>query len=93
MHRWLSFDAGLIHFVLLDTDAYICVPVWPLAGKQAAWLRQDLASVDREKTPWVVVLGHRPMYCTDYPLIPECHLEASAIRCAPFPFRSIGAWF
>jgi hypothetical protein len=51
-----------------------------LARRQAAWLREDLARVDREKTPWVVVLGHRAMYCTDLPLIPECHVEAHAIR-------------
>ena len=29
---------------------------------QADWLAQDLASVDRTVTPWVVVAGHRPWY-------------------------------
>ena len=28
-----------------------------------AWLERDLSSVDRNKTPWVIVHGHRPMYC------------------------------
>lgn len=35
-----------------DTKAYA----------QYKWLKEDLASVDRKKTPWVIVMGHRPMY-------------------------------
>ncbi|KAH6995480.1 Metallo-dependent phosphatase-like protein [Ilyonectria sp. MPI-CAGE-AT-0026] len=35
-----------------DTKAY----------EQYQWLAKDLASVDRHKTPWVIVMGHRPMY-------------------------------
>ena len=29
---------------------------------QLAWLRSDLKAVDRSRTPWLVVTGHRPMY-------------------------------
>jgi Calcineurin-like phosphoesterase len=29
---------------------------------QYKWLDEDLAKVDRTKTPWVVVMSHRPMY-------------------------------
>ncbi|KAI9700554.1 MAG: hypothetical protein M1820_006708 [Bogoriella megaspora] len=32
------------------------------AYQQIQWLKQDLASVDRSKTPWVFAMGHRPMY-------------------------------
>lgn len=35
-----------------DTKAY----------EQYQWLARDLANVDRSKTPWVIVMGHRPMY-------------------------------
>lgn len=31
---------------------------------QYKWLENDLKCLDREKTPWVVVMGHRPMYST-----------------------------
>ena len=31
-------------------------------NQQIDWLRQDLAGVDRTKTPWVIVAGHRPWY-------------------------------
>ena len=33
--------------------------------RQYSWLENDLASVNRSITPWVVVYGHRPMYCTN----------------------------
>ena len=29
-----------------------------------AWLRADLASVDRAKTPWVVAVAHYPVFCS-----------------------------
>ena len=31
---------------------------------QMAWLAEDLAAVDRTVTPWVVVIAHRPVYCS-----------------------------
>ncbi|KAL5482027.1 hypothetical protein EMCRGX_G022307 [Ephydatia muelleri] len=35
---------------------------------QYSWLERDLRSVDKKITPWIVVAGHRPMYCSeDYP--------------------------
>jgi hypothetical protein len=35
-------------------------------GDQLAWLEQDLkkANSQREKYPWIIVGGHRPMYST-----------------------------
>ncbi|ENH74289.1 Acid phosphatase [Fusarium oxysporum f. sp. cubense race 1] len=32
------------------------------AYQQYHWLKEDLRNVDRCKTPWVIVMGHRPMY-------------------------------
>ncbi|KAH0079524.1 acid phosphatase AphA, partial [Aureobasidium melanogenum] len=32
------------------------------AYEQYQWLAKDLASVDRTKTPWIFINGHRPMY-------------------------------
>lgn len=31
-------------------------------GAQLAWIEQDLKSINRAITPWVVALGHRPWY-------------------------------
>ncbi|RHZ58046.1 hypothetical protein CDV55_104604 [Aspergillus turcosus] len=33
---------------------------------QYKWLKNDLAGVDRKKTPWVFVMSHRPMYSSAY---------------------------
>ena len=32
------------------------------AYQQYQWLANDLASVSRTKTPWVIAMSHRPMY-------------------------------
>jgi hypothetical protein len=77
--RYYSFDAQLVHFVMIDTDAWIYSPVFPLASVQWKWLNDDLARVDRTKTPWIILIGHRSMYCTKN-TDPECNQEAETIR-------------
>ena len=37
-------------------------PFAPYMNAQTDWLAKDLAAVNRSKTPWVVVSGHRPYY-------------------------------
>ncbi|KAK3116128.1 hypothetical protein LTR53_003801 [Teratosphaeriaceae sp. CCFEE 6253] len=37
-------------------------PFATLMNQQTDWLAADLAAVDRRKTPWIVVAGHRPWY-------------------------------
>lgn len=37
-------------------------PFGAYRNEQTDWLRKDLASIDRSKTPWVIVAGHRPWY-------------------------------
>lgn len=68
---WYSFDYGLVHFVSINTETdFEDAPSstgmrsgeFGYPGQQLDWLRADLANVDREKTPWVVVSGHRPWY-------------------------------
>jgi hypothetical protein len=57
--RYLSFNVGLMHIAMVDTDAYIYSPVYPVAPPQYAWLEEDLKRVDRTVTPWLVLIGHR----------------------------------
>ncbi|KAF5556916.1 acid phosphatase [Fusarium mexicanum] len=48
-------DAGPFGYIdgsIKDNKAY----------QQYQWLKEDLKNVDRCKTPWVIVMGHRPMY-------------------------------
>ncbi|KAL3840529.1 hypothetical protein ACJIZ3_025120 [Penstemon smallii] len=56
---YYSFDMGVVHFVYLSTET-----IFIQGSKQYEFLKHDLESVDRKKTPFVVVQGHRPMYTT-----------------------------
>ncbi|KAH7660707.1 Phosphodiesterase I protein [Dioscorea alata] len=56
---YYSFDAGVVHFLYISTETNF------LKGSdQYNFIKADLESVDREKTPFIVVQGHRPMYTT-----------------------------
>lgn len=74
---WYSFEYGMVHVVMIDTEtdfpdapdteggsAHLGGGPFGALGQQLAFLEADLASVDRTVTPWVVVGGHRPWYST-----------------------------
>lgn len=59
--RW-SYDIGLIHFVGISTEHN-----YTIGSAQYLWLENDLGSVDRSVTPWIIFGGHRAMYInSDY---------------------------
>jgi hypothetical protein len=74
--RWYSVDIGQMHLVGLDlgqngqqvgpSNTTGEMPkFWEeMQAKQIAWLRKDLQAVDRNKTPWVMVMSHYPFYHT-----------------------------
>ena len=47
----------MVHFVMMSTEHD-----FRPGSRQYQWLEKDLKSVDRSKTPWVIVGGHRAMY-------------------------------
>ncbi|KAL9225888.1 hypothetical protein vseg_001764 [Gypsophila vaccaria] len=56
---YYSFNFGSVHFVYISTETNF------LQGSdQYNFLKHDLENVNRMKTPFVVVQGHRPMYTT-----------------------------
>jgi len=60
---WYSFDYGSVHVLHFSTEH----DFYP-GSEQYEFIRQDLEKVDRTKTPWVVLGGHRPPYSSeDYP--------------------------
>ncbi|OTA65191.1 Metallo-dependent phosphatase [Hypoxylon sp. EC38] len=74
---WYSFEYGMLHFVMFDTETdFDDAPDGPggsaglnsgpfgTPNQQQEFLEADLASVDRTVTPWLVVGGHRPWYTT-----------------------------
>lgn len=83
-NNWFySFDVGLVHFTIISTEIYFKDTMdadGDLVARQEAWLEQDLAkaNANRAQTPWLVVIGHRPMYCTSDDT--NCGSKAAMLR-------------
>ena len=54
---WYSFEYGLVHFTVISTEHN-----FTRGSPQYTWLVKELKSVDRSRTPWLIVATHRPMY-------------------------------
>ena len=78
-----SFDIGPIHFISISTEVYYFTQYGlKLITNQYDWLKKDLKEANKEenrsKRPWIILFGHRPMYCTS-PLDPDCGDELTRI--------------
>ena len=62
--RYYSFDVGLVHFIAFDCDAYVFDEAAFMLSDQYYFIANDLATVNRSQTPWIVLFGHFPMYCS-----------------------------
>jgi hypothetical protein len=65
---WYSYDIGDVHFISFSTEVYF---FWEDYGtemlrNQWSWLINDLqqANKNRKNVPWIITMGHRPMYCS-----------------------------
>lgn len=56
---YYSFDSGVVHFVYISTETN-----FEQGSDQYNFIKSDLERVNREKTPFIVLQGHRPMYTT-----------------------------
>lgn len=57
---YYSFDYSWVHFIMLSSETDYSV-----GSEQYVWLKNDLSSVDRTKTPWIVASWHRPWYSSN----------------------------
>ena len=70
-----SFDLGLTHYISFSAEAYAYRSGAELLANQLAFMKADLAAVDRKATPWVVALVHKDWnmegeaYDAFYPLL------------------------
>jgi hypothetical protein len=64
-NMFYSFDHGPLHFTAISTETdYPDAPFPQKFGDQLSWLKQDLqkAVANRKNVPWIIVVGHRPIY-------------------------------
>ena len=47
---WYSYDYGLVHMITISTEHNFTI-----GSTQYQWLLNDLKSVDRKKTPWIIL--------------------------------------
>jgi 3',5'-cyclic AMP phosphodiesterase CpdA len=59
-NSFYSFDAAMVHVVVLNPYTSSNA-----SSAQYRWLEADLLSIDRELTPWVVVMMHTPWYSSN----------------------------
>lgn len=65
-----SFNMGPVHFVSISTEVYYFLQYGlKMLANQFEWLLNDLEEANRPENravrPWIVVYGHRPMYCSN----------------------------
>lgn len=65
-----SFNMGPIHIISISTEFYYFLQYGiKLVTKQYEWLQNDLMEAttvaNRTLRPWIIVVGHRPMYCSN----------------------------
>ena len=61
---WYSIDIGPVRFITINTEVFYTLK--DQQEKQLSWLRDELQYInaERENHPWIIVLGHVPMYCS-----------------------------
>ncbi|KAM8833994.1 acid phosphatase type 7 isoform 1-T1 [Synchiropus picturatus] len=67
---WYSWNLGPAHIISLSTEVYFYLEYGvELLFQQYEWLRRDLEEANkpenRAQRPWIITMGHRPMYCSD----------------------------
>jgi hypothetical protein len=63
-NMYYSFNVGSLHMVSLDTEDIVDTAF--MSKVQVDWLREDLKAVDRKQSPWLMSMGHRPIYCSNH---------------------------
>lgn len=78
---FFSWDMGQVHFIAINTEAYYFLEygLKPLS-RQYEWLIKDLEEATKPEVratrPWIIVFGHRPMYCSN-----NDHDDCTKVNC------------
>lgn len=73
---WYSIDIGQVHFVMYSTEVFF-EDEYDSVEKMLEWMKNDLdkANTRRSAVPWIVAMGHRPMYCSTEDITEDCRRE------------------
>ncbi|XP_031746130.1 acid phosphatase type 7 isoform X3 [Xenopus tropicalis] len=68
---WYSWNLGPAHIISLSTEVYFFINYGKeLLAEQYRWLQKDLEEANkpsnRLERPWIITMGHRPMYCSNF---------------------------
>jgi len=74
--HYYSFEAGCAHVTILNS-----YEDYHSGSAQHQWLVEDLKRVNREVTPWLIVIVHAPWYNSNY----AHHLEGEEMRVSMEP--------
>lgn len=69
-NMFYSYDVGSAHVIVYSSEFYYYVGYgWMQIANQYVWLENDLKEANRPenraKRPWIITMGHRPMYCSN----------------------------
>ena len=73
-NRYYSFERGLTHFLVFTAESYVYSVNAEFNANQVAFMKADLASVDRKRTPWVVALVHK-----DWTMQPDAFADFNSV--------------
>uniref|UniRef100_A0A8C0E405 Purple acid phosphatase n=1 Tax=Balaenoptera musculus TaxID=9771 RepID=A0A8C0E405_BALMU len=78
---WYSWDLGPAHIISFSTEVYFFLHYHHLVERQFHWLESDLQKANKNRTapPWIITMGHRPMYCFSADL-DDCAWHESKVR-------------
>lgn len=77
---WYSINMGKTHFVCISTEVFFTDK--RNVERFMKWLQHDLtkANDNRSNFPWIVVMAHRPMYCSVDDTREDCRKPDSVVR-------------
>lgn len=82
---YYSFDMGPVHFIGISTELYYFLNYGIKAlANQYEWLVNELREANKSENravrPFIVVFGHRPMYCSNDDSRFTCRDETTFVR-------------
>jgi len=83
---WFSWEyvsgGALIHMTAISSEVYYSYSpdLTPQREAQFNWLQKDLSDARSRNVDWLIVYGHRPLYCSNIDDIPDCWTDAETLR-------------